>query len=159
MKKINLHLEKQNKQAKEPTKNWQLNQTKAQWHHPSPPVAASPSPPLHETQSGAATTTRNPLLKKQIAYISTPLRASPPSDLPQIQASRSPNTRASPHGTLAGAGGRVGPRPLATAASASPAPVVGRRGDLVAARRRLQLLERCASILPDGLVPLAQWAV
>ena len=82
MEKINLHLEKQNKQAKEPTKNWQLNQTKAQWHHPSPPVAASPSPPLHETQSGAATTTRNPLLKKQIAYISTPLRASPPSDLP-----------------------------------------------------------------------------
>jgi hypothetical protein len=49
------------------------------------------------------------------------------------------------HGDLAGAGGRVGSRPLA---AASPGSVVGRSGDFVASRHRLQLLERCASILP-----------
>lgn len=110
---------------------------------------------LHETHL---------ISERQATYIPaphTPHSASSPGRRPshhripptrQIQVSRSPkgeglNPCAYPHGALAGASGRVGPRPLAASAPATAVPVVYRSDDLIAARRRLQFLERRASVL------------
>jgi hypothetical protein len=77
--------------------------------------------------------TRRDSLLKQITAPVSGLRSK------SSKASRSLNPEPQrAHGALAGAGGRVGSRPLA----ASPGSVVGRSGDFVASRRRLQLLER-----------------
>lgn len=116
----------------------------------------------HNPSLRPATTTRNHLIsERQATYIPAPHRASSPGRRPshhripptrQIQVSRSPkdeglNPCAYPHGALAGASGRVGPRPLAASAPATAVPVVYRSDDLIAACRRLQFLERCASVL------------